>query len=71
MKIEIKNTKEEAINWSVPQLVITDDGDVAITTGRDEDVTFEAYHFNQEHFSKHWEKARFKKFNGEITLSND
>ena len=71
MKIEIKEKETEAINWNIPQLVITDDGDVVITTGEHKDDTFEGYNLNQKRFSDGWAKRCFKKFNRKITLSND
>lgn len=72
MKIEIKNTKEEVIDWSKPQLVENKkSGDVVKTNGICSDFHFEGTSL------KTWVnyggrlKSSFKPFHGTVTLSND
>jgi hypothetical protein len=78
MKIEVENAQQnEQVDWNRnPQLVMfenvivltdkyqtsTDENNFCGTRIDDADVT---------HYSKHFEKHKFKHFHGKITLSND
>lgn len=73
MRIEIKDTKEEVIDWSRPQLVISrgDDKRVIRTNGKHMFSTFDGMEMLSGDMSTDWMKPSFKPFHGTITLSND
>lgn len=76
MKVEIQNKEEnQEIDWSKPQLVISNEGDVVLITDsqlekEDEDCFCGLRLFDSD-YSNDWIKDHFRPFNGMVTISND
>lgn len=75
MNVKIED-KESITDWSIPQLLITEQGKIVLTTGGcyDED-TFSGIDLTDKSnkgasFSVHWQKSLFKKFTGTVTITN-
>lgn len=68
---------EKEIDWSVPQLVISDKGNVVATNGNHSKDSFEGIVVFSDnllrpvnYFSNNWNKLYFKRFKGELTIKN-
>jgi len=71
MKVTVKEKTENEIDWSKPQLVISNRDEVvqiSIDQSRSESNCFSGQKLSNGDFSPHWRKNAFKKFNGTITI---
>lgn len=82
MKVTVKEKTENEIDWDAPQLLILHrtEGDLIIlSNGKYTEISFEGVVISEEDernrhinalfsFSEKWNKRKFKKFNGTITI---
>jgi hypothetical protein len=73
MRLEIKS-KEQEINWAIPQLVVNINNEKQIVYYYPENETERNFSGIELRSGVHyslWNKAEFKPFQGTITISND
>lgn len=78
MKVTVsENENKPSIDWSKPQLVISNNGRLIQTTGLHEDEVFAGLQLvdwdgrSNVGYSSSWDKSQFTPFNYPITLQND
>ena len=78
MKITVSgNENKPSIDWSKPQLVVSNNGRIVQTTGHCNNEVFSGLQLINEEgksnigYSICWAKDLFEPFNGQITLQND